>query len=134
MPGSPSPADRPGDLFSALFKVVVWSTLAERAAGLSHQVRLDEHVDVTVEHAVHVTDLLLGAMILGHLVRVQHVAPDLAAKGDLLLGPANLVEPRLLLLELQIVEPGFQNPQRRILVPMLRTLVLARHDDARREM
>jgi hypothetical protein len=52
-----------------------------------HQVRLDEHVDVAVQHAIDVADLLLGPVILHELIRVQHVAANLAAERDLLLAP-----------------------------------------------
>ena len=45
-----------------------------------------------------VADLLLRAVVLDHLVRVQHVAADLAAEGDVLLLAAQLIELRLLLL------------------------------------
>ena len=75
--------------------------LAERAARLLHQKRLDERVDVAVEHAVDVADLLLGAVVLDELIRLQDVAADLAAERDLLLDAADLVQLRLLLLHLQ---------------------------------
>ena len=42
-------------------------------------------VDVAVEHAVDVADLLLGPVILDELIRMQDVAADLAAERDLLL-------------------------------------------------
>src|SRR4029077_19008970 len=76
----------------ALFNVVVWRRLAERAARLLHEIGLDEHVDVTVEHAVHVADLLFRPVIFHQLIRMQHVAADLAAERDLLFCAANLVE------------------------------------------
>src|SRR6266704_658817 len=68
-----------------LFNVVVCGPLAERAARLLHQVGLDEHVDVAVEHAVDVADLLLRPMVFHHLIRMQHVTADLAAEPDALL-------------------------------------------------
>src|SRR4029079_17763479 len=61
--------------------VLVGRVDPERAAGLLHQIRLDEPVDVAVEHAVHVADLFLGPMILHQLIRMEHVAADLAAEG-----------------------------------------------------
>src|SRR5437899_645428 len=48
---------------SALVNILVCQGLAERAARFPHQVRLDEHVDIAVEHAVHIADLLFGAMV-----------------------------------------------------------------------
>src|SRR3954470_10685140 len=82
---SPPPAFAP----SVLIKVVVWRRLAERAARLLHEIRLDEQVDVAVEHTVHVAHLLLRTVVFHHLVRVQDVAADLAAERDLLLDAAN---------------------------------------------
>ena len=67
----------------------------ERAARLLHQVGLDERVEVAVEDAVDVAHFHLGAVVLDHLVRLQHVAADLAAEGDVLLLAADLVEPGL---------------------------------------
>ena len=85
----------------------------ERARRLPHQVRLDELVDVAVEHAVDVALLVLRAVVLDHLVRVQHVAADLAAEGDVLLLAADLSQLGLLLLHLQVVQPRLQHLHRR---------------------
>src|SRR4051812_45072783 len=86
IPAATRIADRP--VRGALVKLVVWRRLAEGAAGLLHQIRLDEHVDVAVEHAVDVADLLLRPVILDHLIRMQHVAADLMAERDFLLRAA----------------------------------------------
>ena len=48
-----------------------------RRRSLPPEVRLDESVDVAVEHAVHVADLEAAAQVLHHLVRLQHVGTDL---------------------------------------------------------
>src|SRR6185437_7636924 len=42
---------------------------------------LDEAVDVTVENCLWIADLVLGAQVLDHLVRVQDVAAHLVAPG-----------------------------------------------------
>ena len=76
----------------------------------------------------------LRAVVLDHLVRMQDVAADLAAEGDVLLLAAELIELRLLLLHLQVVEPRLQHLHRRVAVLVLRSLVLARHDDAGRQV
>src|ERR1041384_869112 len=81
----------------------------EGPAGFFHQVRLDELIDVPVEHAVDVADLLLRPEVLDELIRLQHVAANLAAERDLLLRAANLIELRLILFQLQIVEARFQD-------------------------
>ncbi len=41
---------------------------------------MHEAVQVAVQHALRVTDLVAGARVLHHLVGVQHVVADLAAK------------------------------------------------------
>ena len=45
---------------------------------------MDEAVEVAVEHAFGVPDLVIGSMVLDHLVRVQDVAADLAAEAGVL--------------------------------------------------
>src|SRR5204862_5717013 len=100
MPIATSTADRPvRPAFrpepSALVKFVVWCRLAERPARLLHEVGLDEHVDVAVEDAVDVAHLLFGPMVLHHLVRMEHVAANLVAERDFLLGAADLIQLRL---------------------------------------
>src|SRR5699024_2313905 len=41
--------------------------------------RLDEAVDLAVEHRLGVVDLVFGAQVLDHLIRVQHVRAHLIA-------------------------------------------------------
>src|SRR5258705_2889653 len=107
---------------------------AERPARLLQQIRLDERVEIAVEHAVDVADLHLGAMVLDHLVRLQHVAANLAAEADFLLRPRNLLQPRGLLLRPEVVESRPQDLHRLRAVLVLRPLVLARDDDAGRQV
>src|SRR5260221_14555417 len=84
---------------------VVLQDLPKGAARSLHQVRLDEDIDVSVEHAADVADLLLRTVVLHELIRVQHVTANLAAEGDPLLDAADALQPRLLLLHLHVVEP-----------------------------
>ena len=84
--------------------------------------------------AVHVADLHLGAVVLHQLIGLQHVAADLAAEGDVLLGAADLIELGLLLFQLQVVEPGPQHLHGHVAVLVLRPLVLARDHDAGRQV
>ena len=56
------------------------------------EVAVDEFVDVAVEHAADVARLDLGAQVLDHLVRLHHVAADLAAPADLGLLAGDRVE------------------------------------------
>src|SRR5499427_585596 len=99
----PAATKKAPDLTSV--NVLVWRRLPERAARALHQIALDEDVDVAVEHAVDGADLFLRAMILHHLIRVQDVAADLTAEVDVLLDAADLVELRLILFHLHVVEP-----------------------------
>src|SRR5262249_28530519 len=55
------------------------SALDDAAGCFREQVRLNEAVEVAVEHSLRVADLVLGAMVLDELVRVQHVAADRVA-------------------------------------------------------
>ena len=68
---------------------------------------------------VDVAFLVLRAVVLDHLVRVQHVAPDLAAEGDRLLLAAQPIELRLLLLQLHVVQARPQHLHRHVLVLVL---------------
>src|SRR4051794_26586903 len=108
--------------------------LPERAAGALHQVALDEDVDVAVENAVDVADLLLRPVILHHLVRMQDVAADLAAEPDLLLDAADLRQLRLVLFHLDVIEARLEHAHRRVAIAVLRSLVLARDDEAGRQV
>src|ERR1035437_7697532 len=139
MPVATRAADRPRDRRGSPKRrrreggsvdIFLGRSLAEGSVGLLHQIGFDERVEIAVEHAADVADLLLRPMILHHLVRVQHVAADLAAEGDALLLAADLIELGLVVLHLQIVEAGLQHFHRRVLVAVLRSLVLARHDHA----
>src|SRR5215831_8833320 len=107
-------ATNTGPALVGLFLIVVGRRLAERTAGLLHQVALAEDVDVAVEHAVDVANLLLRPVILHELVWVENVAANLPAERDLLLRTADLLEFGLLLLRLQIVEPGLEHLHGRI--------------------
>ena len=49
------------------------------------QERLDKRFDLAVEHGAHVAGLVRGAEVLDHLVRREHVRPDLAPPADLAL-------------------------------------------------
>src|SRR5687767_8145440 len=98
----------PGRRPRALLFGIVGRGFAEGAGGPLHQERFDEQVNVAVEHAVDVSDLLFGSMILDQLIRMEDVAANLAAKRDVLLRAADLIELCLLLLELDVVQPRLQ--------------------------
>ncbi len=62
----------------------------------THQVSFDERVDRAVEHRRGVANLDAGAMVLDHLIRLQHVGSDLAAPRDVFFVLAELLEFRAL--------------------------------------
>ena len=98
------------------------------------QASLDELIKVAVQDPVHITNLKLRPVVFDHLIRVQHVAADLAAEGDVLFLAAQLLHLRLLLLEAHVVEARLEDLHRRRAVLVLRAFVLTRHDDAGRDV
>src|SRR5438067_11495481 len=103
MPDATRNADRPAPLasiargagslrLSALVNIGFECRLAQSAARFLHQVGLDEAVDVAVENAIDVADLILRPVILDELVGVQHVTANLVAERDVLLDAADLLE------------------------------------------
>src|SRR5438445_5678047 len=92
---------------------------------LRAQVRVDEHIDLPIEHRVCVPHLRPGAVVLHHPVGVQHVRPDLVPEADLLLPLRELGHLLVLPLPLELVEPRLQDLHRHRLVLVLRALVLA---------
>src|SRR3972149_1531793 len=59
-------------------RMVPGGCLHDLACRLRQQVRVDEAVERTVEHALGVPHLEVGAMVLDELVGMEHVAADLA--------------------------------------------------------
>ena len=56
------------------------------------QVTVDEGVEVAVEDTLDVSHLDVGAKILHHLIRLHHIAADLAAPGRFTLFAPNLID------------------------------------------
>src|SRR5262249_32441616 len=98
------------------------------------QVLAHEAVELAVEDALGVADLLAGAMVLHPRRGMERVAADLRSPRDVLLlaalGGELLGAPSLLLLE----QPRAQELHRGRLVLRLRALVLALDDDPARQM
>ena len=61
-----------------------------RLAPVLLEVRLDERVEVAVHHPLHVAHLELGAVVVDHGVRLEHVGADLVAPGVVGLGGLDL--------------------------------------------
>src|ERR1019366_7343629 len=80
-----------------------------RAAGA--EPGIDEAVKVAVEHALRVARAHAGAQVLHHLIRLQHVAADLAAPADLALLAVKPLHLRALLVEFLFVEPRLEDVQ-----------------------
>ncbi len=103
-----------------------------RVLDLRRQRRFQEHVDVAVEHGPGVRGLDLGAQVLDHLIGLQDVRPDLPAPADFgfrILGRLGGV---LALLQFHLVQARTQHRHRLGAVLVLRTVVLALHDDTGR--
>src|ERR671919_1167751 len=101
---------------------------------LGEQVRVDEAVERSVEDGLRVPDLVVGAVVLYELVRVEHVRADLTSEADVLRGSPLPRQLRLALLLLELGEPGAEDAERGLLVRGLRALVLALDDDAGRDV
>ena len=95
-----------------------------------HQIRLDKPVKISVHHRVDVAGLVLRAQVLHELVGLHHVAADLAAPFDALLGTLDLVELLAFLLQLDLVELRLQHLHGLLAVLRLRAGYLALDDDA----
>jgi hypothetical protein len=90
---------------------------ARRPAGCEAlQLGLHEQVEVAVEDRAGVRCLVAGAQVLDHLVRVEHVAPDLVAPAGGHVLAAQLAQLLLALLQLELEEPGLEHPDRELTV------------------
>src|SRR5699024_7342950 len=88
---------------------------------------LDETVEVAVEDRRGVVDLVAGAQILDHLVRVRDVGAHLVAPAGLDVA-GELLLLRSLLLALEVEEAGLEDAHRGLAVLDLGLLVLHAHD------
>src|SRR5206468_1969081 len=84
------------------------SNVSARIDGASRatlqEVGPDERIDPAVEDRVHVTDLVLGPVVLHEAIRLQDVRSDLAAEVDVLLLPFLHLALLVALPELELVE------------------------------
>ena len=90
---------------------------------------MDQRIQIAFQHAIHVADGKLGAMILHHAIRREHVAADLAPEVDLQLRILHLAVGGALLVHLMLVQLGAKLLHRRGAILMLAALVLALHHD-----
>src|SRR4051812_17895457 len=75
----------------------------------AEEVRLDELIDVAVQHGVGVAGLDAGAQVLYQTVRREDVIADLRAERDLHLRRFNLIADGVALPALQLVQAGTQD-------------------------
>src|ERR687891_194522 len=101
---------------------------------LGEQVRVDEAVERSIEDGLRVPDLVVGAVVLYELVRVEHVRADLTPEADVLRGSPLPRELRLALFLLELGETGAEDAERGLLVRRLGALVLALDDDSGRDV
>ena len=109
-----------------------WSP-ATLAASPPLQVRLDEHVEVAVDHRLHVAGLGPCSLVLHELVRRERVRADLIPEGDVTLVTRQGLDLLAVFLAGALGEPGREDLHRLGLVLGLRPLVLTRHHDAASE-
>ena len=77
---------------------------------------------------------MLGSEVLDHLVRLEHVGPDLASEVDAPLLTADLGQFRVTLLALQIQQTGRQHLHGTVFILVLTPLVLAGSHDPGRQV
>src|SRR4029079_4274736 len=86
--------------------------LAARPSGLAApplEVRLDERVEVAVDHCLHVAGLEPCALVLYELVRREGVRADLMPECDVALVAGQCLDLLAVLLSLPLREPGGQD-------------------------
>src|SRR5579884_2469842 len=101
---------------------------------MSAQIALDERADVSIKHGGRITCLEPTAMVLHHVVGMQHVGSDLVAPPG-----RHVLAFEASLLHLPLFQPTFQkprheNPHRDLPVLDLRSLILTCYDNACRQM
>src|ERR1700722_9224167 len=90
---------------SPLVRQILFSVARDFARVFINQERVHHPIQVAVQYAIHIADGKLGAMILHHAIRREHVAADLAAEIDFELGILHLLVRRLLLFQLVFIQP-----------------------------
>ncbi len=98
------------------------------------ELRLDERLDVSVQHRVDVSHLEASAVVLDQPIRLQDVGADLRAELDVLAFAPQVFQPLLALPAHPLGQPGLQDAHSHSPVLNLGPLVLARRRDAGGEM
>src|SRR4030095_7272461 len=90
--------------FESLRRVFIRLDRKPALGFLGHQVRTNKRVKITVQYAVHVTDLELRAVVLDQTIGLHHGRADRAAKGDIHFGLVQLSSFSLPFFDFQVVE------------------------------
>ena len=95
---------------------------------------MNQRIDIAIQHSIHITDCQLRAVIFNQPIRSKNIASNLAAEVDLELCIFELTVLGAFLVHLEFVKlcPELLHRARAIL--MLRSLILALHDDTRGQM
>src|SRR6266566_1923139 len=97
------------------------------------QARGNEVVEASVEDGLRVADLVIGSQILDARL-IEHIRADLMSPPDIGLGVFQLLLLGLALAQLEIIEPRLEHGHRLGAIAVLRSVILALHDDIGREV
>ena len=100
----------------------------------AHEIDLHEVVEVSVQDSLSVGGLVACAQVLDHLVRMEDIASDLRAPLDLFLLTFEFGLFLLTLLELDVVQTGFEDSEGVLPVVKLRACLRVLHHDAARDV
>ena len=95
---------------------------------------LDKIIQIAVHDRCGIAGLVTGAMVLDHVVRMKYIGANLAAPGNIHLGAFQFFQLFLFFLELFLVKLGQQYLHGSVSIAVLRPLVLALYNDARRDV
>ena len=109
------------------------ATLVRRAPR-ARQVCLNERIEIAIEDAMQVADLVARAVILDSLRGMHEVGANLVPELDALALARRRIDGLPLLLELHLVEARLQDAHRHGAVGVLAALVLTRDDEVRRQV
>ena len=114
------------------FNLLFFSFRLPRADPL--EVGVDEGIQVTVHHRVHISRFMAGSVILHHGVGLEYVGTDLVAPADFLHLSTNAGKLLRVFLLLEHIQLRLQHLHGFVLILELGTFVLTLHHDSRRNM
>src|SRR4026209_2920376 len=87
----------------ALLRQIVFAISYDFSGLAENQIRMDERIEIAIQHTVHISDREFGAVVLDHAVGRENVAADLAAEVDIQLRGFSLARFLALLFHLEFV-------------------------------